>query len=335
MASRKNSRRHKPAEGDDLRPAHLIVLADRSAVAFCHDDNPYTEPSWMDARLLRALIAKAEARAMALTFVLGATKPPPEIQRLIDSTEHAEIAPAAHSGRGAIAVVESGDDSALQNLTPDVSRNLILRLARRDLSRFADIGKALTGRYGRLSIHLNGIEYYTSANLALYAAQLGGFAEELRLRIGEGYRLEVNVLTDRMMLKDMRNCDAGVSHVTVTPDGGCYICPAFYYDGEDPIGRFDAKKGFTIGKHDNLERARGPLCRRCDAFHCKRCVWLNRKTTGEDNVPSAQQCAIAHIERDASRRLLQNLGTQEPFWRLPRIAELAYRDPLELITGPD
>jgi hypothetical protein len=53
--------------------------------------------------------------------------------------------------------------------------------------------------------------------------------------------------------------------------------------------------------------------------------------TGEYNVPSLQQCRLAHIEREASRQLLRDLGRIEPFGRLPRIVELNYDDPLELI----
>ncbi len=334
MSARPNTHRPAPARKDRLRPQHVIALLDRSAVAFCHAENPHVAPAFMAETLLRALIRRAEADGIALTFVAGHTELPRSIERLINGTAHIKIVPAARSERGAIVVADSTDAEALQSLTPDGGRNLILRLARRDLGRLQALCAALEGRYGRLSIHLRGIEYFTPADLDLYTEQLDELARYLRKLFSEGRRLEVNVLTDRMMLKEMRNCDAGVTHVTLTPEGDCHICPAFYYGGETPIGRFDARTGFSVRRLANLGRAQGPLCSRCDAFHCKRCVWLNRKLTREDNVPSEQQCAIAHSEREASRHLLQDLGTIEPFWRMPRIAELAYRDPLELINGP-
>ena len=133
----------------------------------------------------------------------------------------------------------------------------------------------------------------------------------------------------------MRNCDAGVTHFTIAPNGKCYICPAFYHDDERSfIGAFDGKNGFTVKRVAGVDLPSAPLCTRCDAFHCKRCVYLNRKTTLELNVPSEEQCAVAHIEREASRQLLIDLGSIEPFRSMPRIAELDYRDPLELIDSP-
>ena len=44
---------------------------------------------------------------------------------------------------------------------------------------------------------------------------------------------QFNLLTDRMMLDKMNNCGAGVTNITLAPNGKFYICPAFYYSDED------------------------------------------------------------------------------------------------------
>ena len=56
-----------------------------------------------------------------------------------------------------------------------------------------------------------------------------------------------------------------------------------------------------------LELKYSPICRICDAYQCKRCVFLNKKLTSEINTPSSRQCRLSHIEREASRLFLQKL----------------------------
>jgi CXXX repeat peptide maturase len=318
---------------------HLLVLADRAAVSFCHYDNPPfhgAPPRWIKPRVLEAVVRYATKHQTALTFVLGRTRPPAEIDRVMNQIPHVKIVPVSLSEdfAGAIVVLSSDEGEAIENLKPNRARNLILRVERRDLPRCAEIVAALSGKYGRLSLHLVGIEYFTGDDLAVYADELEKISGVLKKLFTAGARVEVNVLSDRMMLRGMRNCDAGVKHITVATDGKCYICPAFLADGEAPIGSFDEKQGVVLEPLFGLKLADGPLCSRCDAWHCKRCVWLNRKLTLEINVPSEQQCLIAHAEREASRILLKELKDVEPFRRLPRIVELNYRDPLELIDMP-
>ena len=50
-----------------------------------------------------------------------------------------------------------------------------------------------------------------------------------------------------------------------------------------------------------------PICRHCDAYQCKRCVWLNRMMTYEVNTPSHEQCVVAHLERNAAAQLLASI----------------------------
>lgn len=72
-----------------------------------------------------------------------------------------------------------------------------------------------------------------------------------------------------------------------------------------------------------------PLCRNCDACQCKRCVWLNRKTTYELNTPSHEQCVVAHLERNASRELLAAIRKHGAFLPQQEIKEIDYLDPFD------
>ena len=125
------------------------------------------------------------------------------------------------------------------------------------------------------------------------------------------------------------NCEAGVKHVTVAPNGKFYICPAFYYEDEtDSIGDIDS--GLNVKNPQLYDLAHAPLCRNCDAYQCKRCVWLNRKTTLEVNTPSHEQCVVAHLERNASRNLLAKIRENGNFMPETQIKELDYLDPFEV-----
>jgi CXXX repeat peptide maturase len=73
-----------------------------------------------------------------------------------------------------------------------------------------------------------------------------------------------------------------------------------------------------------------PLCRICDAYQCKRCVWLNRKTTMEVNTPSHEQCVVAHLERNASRELLSELKPLYTEFPFKEIEKINYLDPFDI-----
>ena len=136
-----------------------------------------------------------------------------------------------------------------------------------------------------------------------------------------------NLITDRFLLSEMRNCGAGDTSITLAPNGQFYICPAFYYeDMDDSVGNEYEELNIPNQHLYKLEYA--PICRHCDAYQCKRCIWLNRKMTLEVNTPSHEQCVTAHIERNASRSLLVNLrkyGVLLP--KTEEIKEIDYLDP--------
>ena len=104
----------------------------------------------------------------------------------------------------------------------------------------------------------------------------------------------------------MNNCGAGESNITLAPNGKFYVCPAFYlYNKSNSIGSLD--DGIDIKNKQLYRLDHAPRCSHCDAYQCKRCVWLNQKTTLEVNTPSHEQCVVAHLERNASRNLLCKL----------------------------
>ena len=102
---------------------------------------------------------------------------------------------------------------------------------------------------------------------------------------------------------------------------------AFYYEQDYSIGSLTG--GLDIKNPQLYKLNYAPICRHCDAYQCRRCIWLNKKTTLEVNTPSHEQCVVAHIERNASRELLRRGRELGEFLPEKDIKEIDYLDPFE------
>ena len=173
------------------------------------------------------------------------------------------------------------------------------------------------------------MERFTDADQERYGRWLAQLGEELERLYVNGKSPQLNLLTDRVMLTAMNNCGAGDTCITVAPNGRFYVCPAFYYDDpDDNVGDLD--QGIDIKNRQLYRLGHAPICRRCDAWHCRRCVWLNRRMTLEVNTPSHEQCVMAHLERNATRNLLASIRSKGTFLPdKPEIKEIDYLDPFE------
>ena len=181
----------------------------------------------------------------------------------------------------------------------------------------------------RLNIVITDVESFQEEDFERYKQILEVLSEHLEKLYADGKNPQLNILTDRMMLSAMNNCGAGDTNITLAPNGKFYVCPAFYlYDESDCIGSLTDDLDIKNKQLYRLDHA--PICSHCDAYQCKRCIWLNRMTTLEVNTPSHEQCVVAHLERNASRKLLNNIRKHGSF--LPdqeEIKEIDYLDPFD------
>ena len=182
----------------------------------------------------------------------------------------------------------------------------------------------------------------TDEQIPAYRSALKTLTEVLANQYKAGKQPQVNILTDRLQLTEMHNCGAGVSNITLAPNGKFYLCPAFYYDEQTGVSNRlnhktgdtsrsvgDLESGLAIPNKQLLQLDHAPLCRICDAYHCHRCIWLNQSLTWDNNTPSHQQCVLAHLERNAARELQQTL-TDAGFAFEQTIKEIDYLDPFEV-----
>lgn len=307
---------------------YLVILLDDTSVAYCHADNPLKERRLMPLDTLRKAIRFGMKQNLMIQYIYPDYDLPEEYNTLIESIDHVKI----------------GRDVRVYNGVPVsvAGKNVVLRLT---------IGEFIAGQYDiaallpqveRLNICLTDIATFRDEQAEDYKKAL----ETLNAVLANLYKKEnptqVNMLTDRLVLTEMHNCEAGIGNITVAPNGKFYLCPAFYYDEQMGISNRmnhstkdasrsegDLDGGLQIPNKQLLELDHAPLCRKCDAYHCHRCIWLNDRLTMDANTPSHQQCVLAHLERNAGRKLQQMLAAQG-LHTGNEIPEIDYLDPFDV-----
>ncbi|MCC7520636.1 MAG: CXXX repeat peptide maturase [Flavobacteriaceae bacterium] len=255
--------------------------------------------------------------------------------KVIEEVEHIKIIPfdAKIFNEDAILIIDSKDFPTTLDLENYTHQNFILKLQKKDLKKLDTMILALLAKSARINLVLMDVENYEEKEYAIYEKQLEKITRNLIQYQNQNAIPELNFLTDRIDLNQMNNCQAGIQHLTIAPNGKMYLCPAFYYENpSEDLG--EIKNEIFIKNSRLLELNYAPICRICDAYQCKRCVYLNKKLTLEINTPSSQQCITSHIERDASRRILEKLQKMHPDFN-PQITipQLNYRDPFEIVKG--
>jgi len=306
----------------------MIILLDDTSKSFCHYEVNKSERQLISIDDLKAGIHLAMIENLTIQFVYPDYDLPQEYKDVIHTIDHSNIMPAS--------CIEEADVLTLEEWPKEnqslESQVVVLRTPLQDLITHEKEVKEMLRIVQRLNIVITDVEKFTDGQKKAYRTWLGNVGSELEALYVNGKSPQFNLLTDRMMLTNMNNCGAGDSCITLAPNGKFYVCPAFYYENnEDNSG--DLIDGIDIKNKQLFQLDHAPICRICDAWQCKRCVWLNRKMTLDVNTPSHEQCVMAHLERDASRELLANIRKQGTFLPdNPNISGLDYLDPFEIIN---
>lgn len=313
---------------------YLIILLDDTSTSFCHYNVDKMERRLMSIDDLKAAITFGMKQNLLIQFVYPDYELPQEYQDVIETIDHVKMKPAVMQQDADVVVC---NDCSELKLCQDSTKTYILRTDRKSLAENVAQVKAVGSRVARLNIVLTDIESFADSDIEGYETVLKELAAELQVQYAMGKQPQLNMLTDRMMLTQMNNCGAGDTTLTVAPDGQFYVCPAFYNEAAETdfgLGKAHSsvgslKEGLKLDNQQLYKLTHAPLCRNCDAYHCKRCVWLNRKMTFEVNTPSHEQCVMAHVERNVSRRLLTDIRRLGDFAPGVEIPEIDYLDPFD------
>lgn len=323
---------------------YLVILLDDTSATYCHADNPLKERNLMPIETLKKGILFGMKQNLMIQYVFPDYELPKEYAEVIESIDNVKIYPV---GCKPVTGINDGNEADVEvaNAIPEKveAKNLVLRLTFSEmLKQKGEIAK-LFAQGLRFNLCITDVEQFTDEQMEAYKQVLGEWNTVLLDLYKKGQSPQFNLLTDRMMLEKMHNCEAGVSNITFAPNGKFYLCPAFYYDermqvfnqlnhhqpsSDNSVG--DLERGLDIPNPQLLRLDHAPLCRNCDAYQCRRCIWLNRKLTWDLNTPSRQQCVMAHIERNASRALLNDIRKVGEFMPEIDIKEINYLDPFEV-----
>lgn len=319
---------------------HLIILLDDTSVSYCclppssgwHGACPYTEEGsrhLMPLDTLRQGIVWAMKENLNIQFVYPDYPLTKEYDDLIETIDHTKIKPETQANGADVVVLTEWKEHLADCID---GTTCIIHASRQELAENIEKVKLLLEKAMRINVVLTDVEVFRDEDADDYARTLDALASHIVEQYARGRTPQLNLLTDRLMIGQMNNCGAGDNNITLAPDGKFYLCPTFYLeDVKQSIG--DLSAGLNI-KNQQLSRLdHAPICRVCDAFHCRRCMWMNERLTGDLNTPSHQQCVVSHLERNASRRLQQRMaqrgirleGSKE-------ITELDYLDPFVIAT---
>ena len=307
---------------------YLVVLLDDTSMAYCHAENPLKERCLMPLDTLRKAILFGMKQNLMIQFVYPEYELPMEYNELIETIDHVKI----------------GRDVKIFNSVPQhiEGDNVVLRLSVAEFVEHQYDIATLLPQAKRLNICLTDIENFKDEQIEDYKRALATLNAVLLNLYKSAKQPQFNLITDRLQLTEMHNCEAGVGNITVAPNGKFYLCPAFYYDEQMGISNRmnhktknasrsvgDLEQGIDIPNKQLLQLDHAPLCRICDAYHCNRCIWLNQKLTWDNNIPSHQQCVISYLERNASRDL--QIKMQEVGYNFENeIKEINYLDPFDV-----
>jgi len=312
---------------------YLIVQLSPDSVSFCHNERNDGKGDLMSIELLRKVIIWSMQENLNVQFTFPDEEIPKEYHDVINMIDHTSIISSTCEDKE---LFESADVIVFDswggiNFFPfSTEKSYVIRTTKDDLFEQARFIKTILAQADSLSIVITDICDFKDKDFDSYRKVLNNLIHTVVEHIKDGRDIHFNLLTDRIILNKMNNCGAGSESVTIAPDGKFYICPAFINtDKEGELGDFET--GLSIRNPHLYKLEYAPICRTCDAYQCRRCIWLNRKMTLEVNTPSHEQCVVSHIERNASMELLRELKKLPNFDLIKEINAVDYLDPFDKI----
>lgn len=281
-----------------VAPRTVVVLLSENAVSYCMYSRHEGRRDFISVDHLNRIIAKTKSDGLELQFVYPQEGIPSHYQQLIDTVDHISIVPVGSAVQGDVIVVDGWNEIEKASAAEAC---YVFRTTLEDFYENIIELKPLLRLASQLNISfINEMEFGESHKIP-YETALLKLKELVLEEFAGGHQIKLNLVTHRLFLDEMSNCDAGWKTITLAPNGKYYICPAFYYDDpNNSCGDLDGKIDLKNPLLYNLSHA--PLCKNCNAFHCNRCIFLNKKKTLAVNVPSFEQCNKSQIELDITRK---------------------------------
>jgi len=187
----------------------------------------------------------------------------------------------------------------------------ILRVQRDDIPQLSEKILALLSHFHDITVKHPELLFYDDEDMATYKDQLFKVGQWLLDKKGSWPNYRVDCLTDRFKLKVTGECGAGVRNIAIGPTGKVWLCPAAMRAGESPCGHILGK--VELPNRHLLTREYSLPCGKCNALHCRRCIYLNKCSTFEFCVPPKNACLLANLELEVQAWFAQK-AIEENFW---------------------
>lgn len=309
---------------------YIVIPLAENAVSYCHYNKIGEGANIISVDVLQKAIRYAMLENLHATFVFPNQSIPENYLAIIDTISHTKIA-LINSPLASMAniIVAEGlaelDCSRLSN-----NQIMVWRISYNEIDCINQLYNKLRGKVSRINIIVTDIDKSNKKVWGEYKSVL----DELQLKVSEELQennhTQINILSDRLYLAGMNNCNAGYESMTLMPNSRFYPCPSFYYYNPDEnFGNIE--QGVCVRNQQLYKLDHAPICSHCDAYQCRRCVWLNRRTTLEVSTPSKEQCVWSHIERNASGKILSSIRKNMGEMVLQNISipEVKYLDPFD------
>ena len=201
---------------------YLIILLDDTSTSYCHYEVNRKERRLISLEDLKAGIVFAMKGNLNVQFVYPDYELPTEYLEAIDSIDHTDIKPVKHCDGADVIVLSEWDDEIPEDAT------CIIHSSFGELSEHVITVNDWLRRFSRLNLVLTGVDQFKDGDIYSYKKTLEALADSVMEMYRQGRSVQLNLLTDRLMLTEMNNCRAGDSNVTLAPNGKFYLCPAFY-----------------------------------------------------------------------------------------------------------
>ena len=320
---------------------YLIIQLDDTSTSYCHYSNDKKESRLISVENLKKGILFAMKENLMIQFVYPNFELSQEYKDAINTIDHSDIVPSDCEDerlRDNADIIIFNNWKELESYKINENGIYVIRTSKSELfENHLSLNKVFPIAK-RINVVITDIDSFDENDFEKYKEILSSLSKEIEKLYVEGKTPQLNLLTDRMMLDKMNNCNAGDENITLAPDGKFYVCPAFYLTDENEdygLGKSkfsigDLENGLEVKNPQLYKLSYAPICRNCDAYQCKRCVYLNRKTTYELNTPGHEQCVVSHLERNESRELLANIRKHGMFLPDKEIKEISYLDPFDV-----
>ena len=204
----------------------LVILLDDMSASYCHYENEKKTYKLISIEDLKMGILFAMKENLTVQFVYPDNELPQEYKELINTISHCKIVPFTSKEQGDVVILNGWEE--FYNCIFEESANYVLRTKQIDFFKnYCQIKDSLEN-IKRLNVVVTDVEEFTDENFDVYKDCLQGLACELEKIYLNGNTSQLSLLTDRLMLTAMNNCNAGWENITLAPDGKFYVCPAFY-----------------------------------------------------------------------------------------------------------